>query len=210
MYGTEKDSQDSSESRSVAATIYDWMDSLVLAIVVVILIFTFVFRVVSVSGPSMMNTFLNGDHVIVSDIGYTPKEGDVVILSRNYDNDATLETNGDNTPIIKRVIALGGQWINIDPTTHAVSVGDEVNGQVVYHTLNEPYVSSTTIMGDFTYPRQVPEGDIFVMGDNRAVSEDSRYAAIGKDGFFDTRYVIGHVLVRILPLSRIGVNFSGT
>ena len=144
----------------------------------------------------MQNTLFTGDRVIISNLGYTPKQGDIVVVSRNINNSAEDAQNGQD-PIIKRVIAVGGQTVDIDFERGVVSV-DGVE-------LVEPYAKTPTVRSfDVQFPLYVPEGYIFVLGDNRNNSTDSRDSRIGDGGLIDTRYVLGHAVFRVFPFNSIG------
>lgn len=172
------------ERMPVKYEIYDYVSSIVFALAVVLLFFTFVFRVVMVTNISMQNTLHAGDRLILSHIGYVPKQGDIVVLS-------TKAVKGD---IIKRVVATGGQTVNINFDTHTVYVDGKA--------LREPYIRQpTATRGDVAFPVTVPPGHVFVMGDNRNYSYDSRYQAIG---MIDDRSIVGHAIFRIFPLSKAG------
>lgn len=167
--------------------IYDWMDSLIYAIILILLIFTFLFRVVGVNGTSMKPTLNNGDWLTVSAIPGEVEVGDIVVVT---------QPNSLNEPLIKRVIAKGGDTISIDFIEGVVTV----NGVAKY----EPYIAEKTErMGDFVYPLTVPDGCLFVMGDNRNDSLDSRFKTIG---FIDERYVLGVAQIRILPFGDWNIN----
>ena len=150
---------------------------------VFVLLFTFVARVIVVSGPSMQNTLFGGDLILVWSLGYTPEPGDVVVLTQeSYQEDS----------IVKRVIATAGQQVDIDYDTSTVRVDGEV--------LDEPYIKEMMLLpswGEGINHVVVPEGCIFVMGDNRNHSADSRYPAIG---IVDTRCVIGRGTVVLFPV----------
>ena len=172
-----------------ALDLYFWLQALVIALVSLILIFTFVGRVIGVDGKSMMPTLHDKDMLLLQSVGYTPKQGDVVVLRKQF-----ADVKG---PIVKRVIATGGQTVEIDYNTSTVYV----DGQ----PLDEPYLGEpmyTPAMANEqgTY-WVVPEGSIFVMGDNRNASSDSRNAELGT---VDTRYVLGKALFIILPFQHIG------
>ncbi|MEG0338646.1 MAG: signal peptidase I, partial [Oscillospiraceae bacterium] len=123
------------------------------------------------------------DHLAVQSILYTPKNGDVVVI------DAFTEYG---KPIVKRIIGIEGDILDINAETSKVSINGEV--------LDEPYVNTLTSQGDkFDYPIVIPYGKIFVMGDNRAESLDSRSL-----GFIDKRDILGKVLLRLTPLSTAG------
>lgn len=152
---------------------------------VFVLLFTFVARIIVVSGPSMENTLFERDLILVWSLGYTPRQGDVVVLTQeSYQEDS----------IVKRVIAVGGQQVDIDYNSDTVFV-DGV-------PLEEDYTKERMFppsYGDGVNHVTVPEGCIFVMGDNRNNSADSRYPAIG---IVDARCVIGHGLAVVFPFNR--------
>ena len=149
-----------------------------------VLIFTFVARVIVVSGPSMENTLIERDLILVWSLGYTPKQGDVVILTQeSYQEDS----------IVKRVIATGGQRVDIDYSTGTVYVDDV--------PLREDYIKEQMLppgWGEGINHVTVPEGCLFVMGDNRNESADSRHPGIG---IVDERCVIGRGLVVLFPFN---------
>lgn len=148
-----------------------------------VMVFTFVARVIVVSGPSMENTLRGGDLILVWGLGYTPKQGDIVVLTQEgYQEDS----------IVKRVIATQGQRVDIDYGANTV----RVDGQA----LEEDYIKermSVPGYGEGLNHVTVPEGCIFVMGDNRNNSADSRYPDIG---IVDTRCVIGRGVAVMFPL----------
>lgn len=151
---------------------------------VFVLLFTFVARVIVVSGPSMESTLWEGDLIFVWALGYEPKQGDIVVLTQeHYQEDS----------IIKRVIATGGQRVDIDYATGAVCV----DGQA----LQEDYINEPMRLpgwGEGVNHVEVPKGCIFVMGDNRNHSADSRHPDIG---IVDTRCVIGRGLAVLFPFN---------
>jgi len=163
----------------------DWLQCIVSALVVCILVFTFAFRVVGVVGSSMVPTLEDGQRLIISNLFYKPKYGDIVVLRK-------LEFK--EQPIVKRVIATEGQTVDIDFDAGIVYVDGEA--------LEEPYVNAlVSEREDFDEPVTVPAGCVFVMGDNRNASTDSRYAPIG---CVDTRLILGKAYCRIYPLNRFG------
>ncbi|MDR2420938.1 MAG: signal peptidase I [Oscillospiraceae bacterium] len=160
--------------------IYDWLQCIVSTMITVILAFIFIGRQISVVGDSMLQTLHDNDKVLVTNVLYTPEYGDIVIIK--------AESFGE-TPLVKRVIATEGQEINIDFATRVVTV-DGV-------ALDEPYINEpTSVEGDFRGPVKVPEGCIFVMGDNRNRSTDSRFERVG---FVDARNVLGKVHFVTMP-----------
>ena len=157
---------------------------LVSMMAVFVLLFTFVARIIVVSGPSMENTLVEGDLILVWSLGYTPKQGDVVVLTQeNYQEDS----------IVKRVIAVEGQRVDIDYSSGTVYVDDV--------PLEEGYTKERMLLpsyGEGVNHVTVPEGCLFVMGDNRNESADSRLPAIG---IVDTRCVIGRGVTVIFPFN---------
>lgn len=160
-----------------------YLHDLIYLLAVIILIFTLVFRIVIVSGPSMYDTLLNGDYLLLlSNTFYrNPEQGDIVVISKkSYDN---------GTPIVKRVIATEGQTVDIDFETGVVYV-DGIE-------LDEPYVQTPTNLQEGTrFPLTVEKGCVFLMGDNRNESKDSRSPEIGQ---VDTREILGKAIFLFLP-----------
>ena len=176
--------------------VFDWVEVLVHAILVVIICFSFLFRVATIDGPSMENTLHNGEKVIITNLFYEPKAGDIVVISRNREN-SIYTINSEDTPIIKRIIATEGQTVNIDFEKGIVYV-DGV-------ALDEPYAKTpTNEKYDIDFPVTVDKGCVFVLGDNRNNSLDSRASSIGNNGMIDTRYILGHAVFRILPFDKAG------
>ena len=166
---------------------YEWLEALISSLIVVVLLFTRLFRIVNVSGPSMLPTLQSNDRVLLTSYFYQPKQGDVVVITHT----AKLQE-----PIIKRVIALENQTVDIDFETGTVYV----DGQALDESA---YIENgiTTQPSDYTYPLTVPPGHLFVLGDNRAVSNDSRSSAVG---MIDERYVLGKAEFVVFPFSRFG------
>lgn len=172
--------------------LYFWLQALVMVLVALILIFTFVGRIIGVVGSSMYPTLHDGDMLLLQSIGYTPKQGDVVVLTKEFD--------ASDGPIVKRVIATGGQHVEIDYDAGTVAVDGVV--------LDEPYINE--FMQQPAYENltsvDVPEGSIFVMGDNRNHSSDSRDVTLGT---VDQRYVLGRALWVLLPFQNFGAIVHG-
>jgi signal peptidase I len=171
--------------------LYAFLQVLSAVLVLLVLLSVFVGRVVAVDGSSMLPTLHDGDMLLLRSIGYTPKQGDVVVLTKDFSTHV-----GDS--IIKRVIAVGGQTVRIDYDENKVYV-DGVALDESY--INEPMVP---LSGETVSEMTVPEGSVFVMGDNRNHSSDSRLAELGA---IDERYIIGQAVVRLLPVQNISVLF---
>ena len=194
--------QEQEKQTAKGRDLYEWVQSLVGSGLVVVAIFTFVIRMMGVDGHSMLNTLQHGHRLLVvnSMLYHDYKYGDIVILRKNgvFDDD----------PIVKRVIAVEGQTVDIDFAEGIVYVDGEA--------LEEDYIREPTYTAEGTeFPLTVPEGSIFVMGDNRNGSSDSRDYRLGT---VDTRYVIGKAAFLIFPgpdyetekrdFKRIGVIWS--
>ncbi len=165
---------------------YDWIQSLISALLICVLVFVFVLRIMDVHGTSMFPTLNNGDKVLVSDLFYEPARGDIVVFKKDsYD---------DNKALVKRVVAVAGDVVNIDFEKGVVYVNGEA--------LEEDYIDVlTTTKIDFIGPQTVPDNCLFVMGDNRNASTDSRDKRIG---MVDKRLVIGKVLLVVYPFESFG------
>lgn len=180
-----KQQKPSEQPQSMNSEIYDWIQCLVSALLICVLVFAFFVRIIGIIGSSMVPTFHDKDSVIISNIFYEPQQGDVVVLRKLQFQDK---------PIIKRIIAVEGQTVDIDFEKGIVYVDDQ--------PLNEPYIAEPTLTPlDFDGEITVPEDCVFVMGDNRNNSTDSRSSLIG---CVDTRYIMGKVLLRILPINQFG------
>ena len=195
-----KESVENMKSRdSVQKSVLAYIHDFVWLLTGVLLIFSLCFRMVVVSGPSMNNTLMDGDWLLLlSNVFYTnPEYGDIIVASK--------ESFKDGEPIVKRVIATEGQTVNIDFAEGIVYV-DEI-------ALDEPYtLTDTNIMEGVQFPVTVDEGCVFVMGDNRNNSKDSRSNEIG---LIDCREILGKAVFVLFPgtnydyyprdFSRIGV-----
>lgn len=170
------------EKRLPGQDAYEWVQALVCSVLTVVMIFTFAVRLIGVDGHSMVPTLQHADRLVVlSPILYHDyKAGDIVVLRKES---FSME------PIVKRVIAVEGQTVDIDFSAGSVTV-DGVE-------LDEPYINELTFTDEGTeFPLTLGEGEIFVMGDNRNHSTDSRDARVGP---VDTRYVVGRAVALALP-----------
>ena len=170
----------------VKLELYYWLQAMVFALVCIILLFTFVGRIIGVQGESMEPTLYNGDMLLLQSIGYQPARGDIVVLTKP----SFMEH-----PIVKRVVAVGGQTVEINYETHELLVDGQVQ--------NEPYIKEMMLEPGWDNMNHVtvPEGSIFVMGDNRNHSTDSRDPRVG---IVDRRDVLGRALFVVFPFHRLG------
>ena len=183
------------------AELFDWIDTIVVALVSVVIIFSLFFRLATIVGPSMQNTLYSGEKVIISNFLYKPKYGDVVVISRNMNN-SVGDVDTGREPIIKRIIATEGQYVDIDFEEGKVFVGADLSNML---ELSESYVNGpTNLKYDIEFPVYVKEGHVFVLGDNRNNSTDSRSSTIGDLGLVDERYILGKAIYRVWPLDAIG------
>ena len=204
---------------SLAREIWEWVYTLAIAIVIAMLIKGFIFDIVRVDGSSMFPTLVDNDRLIVTKLGYTPKQGDIIILDSEYKKreeyfdrlaeskdkeelssfekffaQSSMPSNLKKKYYVKRIIAMPGQTIDL------------VDGKVYVdgEMLDEPYYDGLTTSIDPTveYPITVDDDCVFVMGDNRTRSKDSRSSELGQVPF---NAILGKSQVRIWPLSDIGL-----
>ena len=176
-----KDKKEQTFKDKVIINFYDIASVLASAIVTIMLLFTFVFRVVGVVGSSMVPTLHDNDWLMVFAYDSNPSYGQVVIIT---------QPNWFDEPIVKRIIATENQKVDIDFSTGEVSVDGKV--------LDEPYINNETLNSEgVEFPVTVPEGCVFVMGDNRQGSTDSRSEKIG---FIDERYIMGVVKYKLFSV----------
>ena len=197
--------------------IFEWIYTIAIALVIAFLIKGFVFDVVKVDGPSMKPTLQHNDRLIITKLGYKPQQGDIIILDSSYKNRTnyfdnlelksgkdmnwltkaftypSLPSNLKRRFYVKRIIALPGQTVDIQ------------NGKVLVDgkILDEPYIDVETAITDHTvsYPVTVDEDCVFVMGDNRSNSKDSRSSELGQ---VPIKAIMGKSQVRIFPFHSIG------
>ena len=164
--------------------VFDIVDSLKTSVLIVFLLFTLVFRAVGVEGTSMVPTLNDGDWLAVTAIQFRPvHRGDIVVVTQPWER---------NVPIIKRIIGLEGDMIYIDFQSGDVFVNKQ--------KLSEKYINEKThLKYDVKFPVIVPEGCVFVMGDNRNDSLDSRSSEIG---FINKNYILGKTVIRFHPISQ--------
>lgn len=206
------------KKKSVGREIFEWAYSIIIAIIIAFLIKGFLFDIVRVDGPSMSPTLTHNDRLIITKLGYKPEAGDIIILDSNYSDreeyyDAVAQTEGkeelssfrkftesfslpkslSKIYYVKRIIATEGQTVDL------------IDGKVYVDgkELDEPYYSGETYSIDSTvvYPFTVSEGCVFVMGDNRGNSLDSRASKLGE---VNKNAILGKAQIRIWPLNNLG------
>lgn len=177
------------EPRKISESLFEWLEIFIVSVAAVFILFSFVARIAVVEGNSMYPTLSNADKLLVRQIFYEPKQGDIVVCqSVRY---------GLDKPLVKRIIATAGQRVRLDKTNWKIYVND--------FPIDEPYlVIGEGSMVDWEYDTDeivIPEGHVFVMGDNRNNSLDSRFYGVG---MIDERYIIGQVVYRFLPFNGLG------
>lgn len=202
----------SKKRTSPLAFLLEYVELFVMCLAAILLVFSFFCRICSVSGDSMLPTLKDGQLLLVSDLFYEPKPGDIIIFHQTSKEIARF-----NEPIIKRVIATEGQHILIDFTTGTMHIdgvlmqenyiqlvntlGEEIGEYRVFAEHHMQMVPSADGETHRIFETTVPEGCLFVMGDNRNNSSDSRTNVIS---FVDERRVLGHVICRLTPTDAFG------
>lgn len=172
-------------------SVLEWTETIVMAIVLVAVVFTFVARIITVDGRSMESTYHDGDRVLVTGFAGDIEQGDIVIV-----------VHALKDPIIKRVVATEGQTVDFDPELREVTVdGVPLQGEAF------GIENGITVVPDapgqvLEFPQTVPENCVFVLGDNRTNSTDSRFVDVG---MVDHRNILGKVVFNIYPFSKLGM-----
>lgn len=170
------------------ASVYDYVETFCYALALMLVLFLFVFRYVSVDGQSMRETLQNNDKLIISNLFYKPKTGDIVVIKPNSD------IRGNNEPLIKRVIATGGQKVRIDYANWEVYVDGKKLDEPYIEGMREPGWMNRPYIPRYNKEFTVEENKVFVMGDNRNNSTDSRMIGeISENG------ILGRVIIRLYP-----------
>ena len=200
LWDTEEEKTGEDKKKGLLYDILDIAECVIAAAFVVFLVFTYLIHIVSVQGTSMVPTLEDGDRIIVSALGYTPENGDVVVIDgrSSYllsEDGRIVEKDGLGKSIVKRVIAKGGQTVDFNFETGEVFIDGKVQ--------NEPYIKEITHRDEyaFDYPLEIPEGYVFVLGDNRNLSKDSRHPDVG---LVSEEEIIGEAVLRIYPFGKFG------
>ena len=184
---------------SFLGELFDYFEQFIISACCVLIVFSYFTSICRVSGDSMLNTLYDTEVLLVSDVLYTPKRGDIIVFHQTGNQPGDL-----NEPVVKRVIATEGEWIDIDVGDNKLIITIYDSNKENPRVLDEDYANYFKGVGYYSYvgyPVQVPDGSIFVMGDNRGNSLDSRSNSIG---FVDSRRIIGRVICRVLPLDKLG------
>lgn len=174
---------------------FDYLELFALSVFAVLVVFTFGFRLCQVEGRSMENTLHDKEYLLVRSFAYQPKQDDIIVF------------HGLNKTLVKRVVAVGGQEVIIDTNTNQITVDGEVyaDSHAVLKNRRTDEITNTyqtdLFYNDFDsssgiYRITVPEGKLFVLGDNRNNSTDSRNPDVG---FVDEHLVLGKVFLRVVP-----------
>jgi signal peptidase I len=185
---------------SLLKEIFDTFEMFIISACAVLILFSVATRICRVDGPSMLNTLHDSEVLLVTDLFYSPSHGDIVVFHQTGDQPSDL-----NEPIVKRVIATEGEWIDIKNVNGKLEVtiyDEEYKNPIVLDEYYARYDDGPGYYKYDNYPLQVPEGCTFVMGDNRGNSTDSRAQSIG---FVDNRRILGKVVIRLLPFAKFGI-----
>ncbi len=182
--------------------IIDIVSATMIPIFLMVLLFTYVFRIAIVQGDSMLPTLRNEDRLLVSQLQNRPNTGDIIVINAEdavlvSESGSLYMADGLHKSIVKRVVAVGGQVIDISSSEGTVYINGELQEELYTNTITQ----LPTLGNAFEYPFTVPEGYVFVMGDNRDISLDSRYINVG---LVPEEEIEGTVLLRLYPLENIG------
>lgn len=183
------DNKKGGSAKSTVSSIFDVIEMFAICTAVILLLFSYVARLTVVEGESMESTLFDNDYLVVHNVAYTPTRGDIVVIHK-------ISAPTYHNPIIKRVIATAGDTVDIDFDTWTVYV----NGEAI----DEPYANLEPgrVYSELAFPLTVEEGTVFVLGDHRNYSADSRVAQLG---LIDERCIVGRAVLRLLPFDQFGV-----
>ena len=194
---TESEEQTQEREKEKRKNIFDMVEIITMSVVIVFILVSFVFRLASVNGKSMYPTLKNGEILLLSNLFYEPKTGDIIVFQQS-----NVETRLFDYPLVKRVIATEGQTIEFDFEHWKVKVdGVELEEDYINY-IKEEYMRRLDIKENTIV---VPEGYIFVMGDNRNNSTDSRDSRVS---FIRKDEVLGKALLRLFPINVFGTIYG--
>lgn len=189
-----EENQEPEAPRRPGAELYDWLQLFLGCVVAAVVLFNCVARLTRVDGGSMDRTLEDGEIMLIWSLGYTPERGDIVVLNKTP---VLLPGWPEPRAIVKRVIATEGQTVDIDYAEGVVYVdGQALDEPYILEDMYLPY--APTMQGTHW---EVPEGSVFVMGDNRNGSTDSRDVQLGT---IDTGYILGKAVLALWPMDRFG------
>lgn len=193
----------SPEKENIVNEVLGFVETLFITFFIVMLVFTYIVSIVTVKGDSMKETLMPEEKLLVSQLYFNPKAGDIVVVNAaeavTFNDDSSVKvSSGLGKNIVKRIIATGGQSVNIDFDRGAVYI-DNVMLDEDYVTLGLTHNDEGAFTGK--YPVIVPDGYVFVMGDNRPVSKDSRSLDVG---FISEKNIEGKALLRVAPFDKSG------
>lgn len=187
-------SQEEQQPRRKGSDLFEWLQLLMGCVLVAVVLFNCFARLTRVDGNSMNNTLKDGEMMLIWSLGYQPQQGDIVVLNKT---DQVTDQLLHSKAIVKRVIATGGQTVDIDYSTGTVYVDGE--------PLDEPYIKEEMYLPAnpmmYNTHWEIPEGSVFVMGDNRNASTDSRHDMVGP---IDEDYILGKVVFALWPVEKFG------
>lgn len=187
-------SPEEEQPRRKGSDLFEWLQLLMGCVLVAVVLFNCFARLTRVDGNSMNNTLKDGGMMLIWSLGYQPQQGDIVVLNKT---DQVTDQLLHSKAIVKRVIATGGQTVDIDYSTGTVYVDGE--------PLDEPYIKEEMYLPAnpmmYNTHWEIPEGSVFVMGDNRNASTDSRHDMVGP---IDEDYILGKVVFALWPLEKFG------
>ena len=191
--GETEETGEAKKPRRPGAGLYEWLQLVMGCVLAAVVLFNCFARLTRVDGHSMDPTLQDGEMMLIWSLGYQPEQGDIVVLTKTAQD--TLPQVKDKA-IVKRVIAVEGQTVDIDYTTGTVYVdGEALDEPYLNEPMEEPWYEDLTSV-------TVPEGSVFVMGDNRNHSNDSRDVTLGT---VDERYVLGRAVCVLLPFQNFGM-----
>ena len=187
-------SPEEEQPRRKGSDLFEWLQLLMGCVLVAVVLFNCFARLTRVDGNSMNNTLKDGEMMLIWSLGYQPQQGDIVVLNKT---DQVTDQLLHSKAIVKRVIATGGQTVDIDYSTGTVYVDGE--------PLDEPYIKEEMYLPAnpmmYNTHWEIPEGSVFVMGDNRNASTDSRHDMVGP---IDEDYILGKVVFALWPMEKFG------